>query len=394
MSTIVTVADAAQFLSLVPRLLGYTPSRSIVLVPMADGRSAGAMRVDLPPGDDPGTVDPVASTIVGMMCRIAAVDAFVVIVYTDAGVSTDGGALPHAALVEALSRCAEASGIRVVDALTVGADGWGSHLDAGSSDLGSGPQVRPLDELLTTTAPPVRGDQASGAELPPSSAALREAVSTALRSLRASLELICGVPATDDAEGYDGDDQAAADEPDKRDRRIDPQALAAACELDDLPRLYERALGWDAGWLRPLDVALLAWCLARPALRDVALVQWSGDVVRGEDALEAQRRWEDVGADYPSDLASVLWGEGPRPDPARLERALELCRRVATASPVEQRAGALAACAWVSWALGRSTHADRYAAMAHEIDDEHGLAAIVRSFVTAGHLPDWAFRGR
>ena len=49
MSLIVKAADAAQFLSLVPRLLGCTPTRSLVLVPMARGRSLGAMRLDLPP---------------------------------------------------------------------------------------------------------------------------------------------------------------------------------------------------------------------------------------------------------------------------------------------------------------------------------------------------------
>ena len=29
-----------------------------------------------------------------------------------------------------------------------------------------------------------------------------------------------------------------------------------------------------------------------------------------------------------------------------------------------------------------------------DLEPEHGLAEIVRSFVHAGHLPDWAFRPR
>lgn len=371
MSTIVKAADAAQFLSLVPRLLGYTPTRSIVLVPMAGGRSVGAMRVDLPPGDDPDLVAGVASTIVGMMCRIPEAEGFLAVLYTDAGVA-DG--LPHAGVVDALGRCAEASGLRLIDALTVGADGWGSHFDPGVP-----PGGRPLAELTTTAGPalpPAIGDQATGVELPAHRAAERRQVGAAVKSLRASLELLCGVSSDD------------APEP-----RIDPAALAAACELDDLPKLYERALGWDAAALPPVRAAMIGWCLARPALRDVALVQWVGDVVRGQDALEAQQRWED-GAEYPADLASVMWGEGPRPDPERLERALELSRHVAALAPRRQRAGALATCAWLSWALGRSTHAERYAVMAQEVEAEHGLADIVRSFVLAGHLPDWAFRRR
>lgn len=414
MSTIVKAADAAQFLSLVPRLLGYTPSRSIVLIPMAEGRSIGAMRVDLPPGDDPGTVDRVASTVVGMVCRIPRAEGFIAVMYTDAAVrdgagtggvaggggdaggagaggagaggadagvvagGTDaGGALPHARMAAALGRCAAASGLYLADALTVAADAWGSHLDPAVPAGG-----RPLTELITAGGPERSpgGDQASGAGLPPHSAAERRQVGAATKSLRASLELLCGVPA-----GGSGGSGGLAGS------RIDPAALAAACELDDLPKLYERALQWDPAALPPIRAAMLGWCLGRPALRDVALVQWVGDIVRGEDALEAQQRWED-GAEYPADLASVMWGEGPRPDPDRLERAVELVRHVAALTPRRQRAGALATCGWLSWALGRSTHAERYAEMAREIDADHGLAEIVRSFVRAGHLPDWAFR--
>lgn len=143
----------------------------------------------------------------------------------------------------------------------------------------------------------------------------------------------------------------------------------------------------------PMRTAMLGWCLARPSLRDVALVQWATDVAGGDLAMEAQRRWED-GAEYPADLASVMWGEGPRPDAERLERALALVREVAALVPKTQRPGPLALCAWISWALGRSSHADRYAAMALAIDRRHGLADIVRSFVRAGHLPEWAFRLR
>ncbi|HAN24626.1 MAG: hypothetical protein CMH36_08195, partial [Microbacterium sp.] len=51
-------------------------------------------------------------------------------------------------------------------------------------------------------------------------------------------------------------------------------------------------------------------------------------------------------------------------------------------------------CAWLSWALGRSSHADGYVRAAREHEASHGLADIVGRFVAAGHLPDWAFRGR
>jgi len=89
-----------------------------------------------------------------------------------------------------------------------------------------------------------------------------------------------------------------------------------------------------------------------------------------------------------------MWGEGPPPDGDRLLRALALLRRVSAVAVRPRKPGPLAATAWVSWALGRSTHAAGYAAKALRIDSDHGLAQIVAAMVAAGHLPDWAFTAR
>lgn len=378
MTTIVKAADAAHFLSLVPAMLGFTPTHSLVLVPFHRVRSIGAMRMDLPRAEV--DLDAFAATCLGMVCRLPDADGLAVAVFTDAS-CRDG--LPHAELVASLRRSADACGLRLTDALSVGGDGWGSHLDADCP-----PGGRPLAALqlaAPAAAPIAPGDQASGATLPPRDVARAEAVATALRALYWAVRTLCGdrdePPDLDEVTGGIADG----------DRRIDPAALAAACRLDDVPRYFEELLEADAVTLPPYDAALLVWCLARPALRDVALVQWSADAQRGERALEAQRRWED-GAEYPVDLAMTMWGEGPRPDPQRLSRALEVAREVAALAPTTMRPGALAACAWLSWALGRSTHAERYAQLATDIEPEHGLSEIVLSFVAAGHLPDWAFR--
>ncbi|GAA3031458.1 DUF4192 family protein [Microbacterium dextranolyticum] len=379
MSITVKAADAAQFLALVPRLLGCTPNRSLVLVPMSGSRSLGAMRLDLPSDD---LADGVASAAIGMLCRIADVDALAAVVYTDApiGRSPDGDgppALPGATLVAALAVRADACGLRLVDALTVARDGWGSHEDPALP-----PGGRALDDLrvhdttarqLASAGITADGDQASGATLPRVEASARRAVAQAFASLASALEVICGIPSMSGAAS-----------------RIDPAALEAACELDDLPTLFEDALSWHPG-PSPMRAAMLGWCLSRPSLRDIALVQWATDQNGGDVAMDAQRRWED-GAEYPADLASVMWGEGPRPDAERLEAALAIVREVAALVPKKQRPGPLALCGWLSWALGRSSHADRYTTLALAIDRRHGLADIVRSFVRAGHLPDWAFR--
>lgn len=372
MTTIVKAANAAQFLSLVPRMLGFRPTRSIVLVPFAGTRTIGVMRVDLPRSSDAATLDRVAATLIGMACRVSGADAVTVVAYTDARFSDDER-MPHRDLIAAIERRADASGLHLNDALCVAADGWASHFDPDAPATG-----HPLDELQHTPAGAEHldvadGDQSAGADLPMVDPAEKERTAHALTSLEDAVRLLCG------------EEVAGSD------RRVDPTALSAACALDDLPVLFEDALRWDAAGPAPFGAATLIWCLGRPSLRDIALVQWHGDVTAGDEAFAAQLRWE-AGEEYPAHLAMFLWGEGERPDPERLETALTIVRRVAAAAPRAARSGPLATCAWLSWALGRSTHAEHYASLACEIEPEHGLAEIVLSFVMAGHLPDWAFR--
>lgn len=374
MTTIIRAADAAQFLTLVPRLAGFTPTRSVVLVPFRGSRTAGVMRADLPgAGAD---IDAAAATLVGLVCKVSDVDGVALVVYTD-GAFDDEGRAPRRAFVEALIAKAHACGLHVADALCVAADGWGSYLE-------DRPRRRPLADIVAAGIPDfpdglpdVSGDQGSGTDLPSVDLARSERVARALMSLGHAVDAVCGATGTEDAARVDLS-------------ALDPQALAAACALEDVPALFEDALDWNAAELRPFDAATLTWCFDRPALRDIALVQWCSSIAVGDAALAAQLRWEG-GADYPEHLASRLWGDGTRPDAGRLAHALDLARHVSAVAPRLRRPGALAAAAWLAWALGRSTHASHYADLALEIDAEHGLAGIVRTMVTAGHLPEWAF---
>jgi hypothetical protein len=384
MTTIVKAADAAHFLSLVPRMFGFTPSRSVVVIPFAGGRSAGGMRVDLPPDAD---VEVLASTLVGMACRVEGADAYALVVYDDA--AGTGVEPPGALLAAALRRSADVCGLRTIDALYVGRREWGSYLDAGIG--GSVAELAP-DPPSETGATP-RGDQRTGAELASVDPSHSEQTALALRELSRAMRILAGAPAC----------EAPLDDAAGGGKRVDPAALSATLLLEDLPLFFERSIargpqgshvpGVSSG-VPDRDVyaqAALIWCLARPSLRDIGLSTWLAGLDGGDEAVEAQLRWED-GAEYPPDLAERMWGEGVRPDPDRLTAALHTCRNAAAVAPSEDRPGPLAACAWLSWALGRLTHAEIYARQACEIEPEHGLASIVLSFVAAGHLPDWAFR--
>lgn len=378
MTTIVKATDAAHFLSLVPRMFGFTPRHSVVVVPFADGRSVGGMRVDLPPGRD---VDAVAATLVGMVCRVDGADAFMLVVYDDVDSTTfsAGGRL-----AKAFRSRGDACGLRVMDALHVGPTRWRSSLDpAIGGDLADLPAPGGED-------PPPDGDQRSGAELVPASPERVAQVASAAHELMRAMGVLMGAPADD------------GDRPDHG-CRIDPAALAATVLLDDLPLFFDGcaadptdAPAGTTNRARHPDVpevyaqAALLWCLDRPSLRDIALATWLGGLEVGDRAVEGQLLWQD-GEDYPSELAQRMWGEGTRPDADRLLAALQACRNAAGVAPEESRPGALAACAWLSWALGRLTHAEIYARAACEIEPEHGLATIMLTFVDAGHLPDWAF---
>lgn len=347
MTTVIRAAGAADFLALVPRLLGFVPTDSVVLVPFAGNRTIGAMRFDLPREADTSEVESISSTMIGLVCKVANADAVAVVVYTKTPVA--GAAhLPHGAVAAALTERADLCGLRVSDALCVASDAWGSYLDralpAGGRELGE----IPLDDIAFADLPIAAGGQSAGAELPEVSAARRRRIAAALRRGEGPLD-------------------------------------------EDSTELFERLVTEPVDEIVEGDLVSLIWALSRPALRDVALSQWANDLETGDAVLDAQLAWLDAGVPFPAHLATTMWGEGTAPEYARLTAGLELTRLAAAAAPRERRAGPLAACAWLAWALGRSTHAQRYVERAQAIEAEHGLAHIVLSFLAAGHLPEWAF---
>lgn len=377
MPTIIKATDAADFLALVPTLAGYRPRRSLALVLFRGKRTAGVMRFDLPgvdPDPDSDGVEAMASTTIGLACKVDRVDGIAIVVYTDGAIRQH----PHepiawSRLVRELEKRADVCGLRVVEALCVADDAWASFEDGEARPIS---EVREREANLQMPAP--TDDQGSGASLPEVDLAEKERLARALLTIDDAAAAILAAPS----------DIETADVPSLA--RLDPRALAAVVALDDLPALFEDALSWDAGALDAFSGAVLLWCLRRPALRDVALQQWAGDIRAGEMALFAQARWE-AGEDYPVELGARFCGEGPRPDPARLHRARTLVRRIAAAAPRDARPGPLAAAAWLSWALGGSTHAGWYAEQALAIDPDHGLSQIVMTMCAASHLPEWAF---
>ncbi|MGQ7311162.1 DUF4192 family protein [Microbacterium arabinogalactanolyticum] len=368
MTTIIHATEPAELLGIVPALAGFTPRRSVVLLPFRGARTHGALRVDLPaPDADPEVF---ADAAVHALLQVSGVDAAALVVYTDDHPLPvpDGVLLPQLVLAEALGDVILEAGLHLVDALCVTPEGWGDYRE-------DDPAIQPLESIPVGHGIPgvgdVRGDQLAGAELPQSDLAGRERVGRALTELE---ELLDRRPSTSPA------------------RDANPIALITAMEvLDDLPGFVEDLIECPADD-DPYGCAALLWCLDRPALRDAILVQWATDREFGCRALEAQMEFSRQGGDIPRTIGEVFLGRGARPDPDRLGCALELVRSAAARAPRQAKPGALTAAAWLAWALGRSSHAGAYVDEALRIDPEHSMASLISTMLSAAVLPEWVLR--
>ena len=367
MTTVLRATDSAAFLGIVPSLAGFTPTRSIVLLPFHGTRTDGAMRLDLP--DDETDLEAYADAAVGLVARVTGTDAVALVVYTDdeSHATRDGLVLPHAVAVDEVLGCAEDAGLRVVDALCVTPSGWSSYVE-------DAPKLRALAQI---DAPPilpmvgdVSGDQAAGAGLPTVDLAEKERVGRAAIELADLLDRKgCG----------------------RLTGRENPQLIAALVLLEDIPAFFESVLA-SPDTLPPFATATLLWCLGQPLLRDVAIAQWATDLAGGIRTLDAQTAFATSGVMVPDELGRVFLGQGPVPDTERLRRALSVVREAAARAPWAARTAPLTAAAWLSWALGRATHAGCYLEMVREIDPRYPLAALLETMIGSALLPEWAFR--
>jgi len=368
MNTVLRATDSAEFLGLVPALAGFTPRQSIVLLPFQGSRAHGAMRIDLPHDDI--DLDDYVDAAIGLLTRVGGTDAVAVVVYTDEPPqhTPDGLVLPASIVVDELLGLAADLGLHIVDALCVTSQGWASYLH-------DEPVLRAVDEIPAVPSIPgladVSGDQDSGAALPVVDLAEKERVGRALAQLSDLL--------AHESQGFADDE------------RTNPQAIAAAVVLEDLPLFFEELLDSPQN-LPPFATAALLWCMERPRYRDVALLQWATDLPTGERALTAQLAYSEGAQTVPDDLGRVFLGHGPRPDADRLKIALTVARDAAARAPRASRPAPLTAAAWLSWALGRSSHAAHYLRLVSEIDPSYSLACLISSMIDAAMLPEWSFR--
>ncbi|MBP2436382.1 DUF4192 family protein [Microbacterium amylolyticum] len=371
MTHVIRSDSSAHFLATVPLLAGFTPRESLVIVPLAAGRTCGVLRVDLP---EPADIARTAATAIGSICRVAGADAIAVIVYSD-GPLRDGAGVIYEELVDAVAECAHACGLTVEDEICVASDGWCSYADGSS---------RPLQDIIHERGSLPRmpsHDQAEGTALPAVSPGARVRVAEALGTYTRTADAIerrrgaaaRGTPIV--AGSADLDARAAA--------RLDEV-------LPDLAGFFDSVLSCDPDRLTSDDAALLLCLILSPPTRDLAITTWCGGPDEGRLIEEWQSRWE-RDRSLPPETPLRLAGEGVRPDVERLRRARHLARRLAALAPDAHVHVPLTLCGWLSWGMGNATHAGLYIARALQAEPEYGLAGIVQSLLDAGVLPGWVF---
>lgn len=354
--TVVKADSAADFLRLVPRLVGMRPVRSLVLAAFSGSRTGSALRVDLPPAN--ADLSAFADTFVGLVCRIDEVDGIVAVVYTDA---THGAALrgPEAALLHQVATCADRAGLVVRSVFVVAADGWSS------ARRGSGGVAQPLASIQDDMA----GDGLLDADV----------LGRELLDIDAAVRLPERPPAVQ--------------------HRFE-RAVAARLShgADDLLRLdpsdrIEAALSATGSAFGVADDAsvLLAAALRIPALRDIVLLQIGWGAEFGSHAWRRGTEDRPLTIDEPTTMA-FTGGDMARPDPTRIERAIERLKGVAALTPPDRRAPVLTAIAWLHWALGRGTLAGRFVDLARAADPAHSLASLLAALLAGSVLPEWAYR--
>jgi hypothetical protein len=372
---IVKAASTADFLAMVPALAGCDVARSIVFVPFRGKRTFGtACRIDLPKRGRRADIRTVVHGALGVVSRIRDADRVDVVVYTDSSFESERG-IPHLELGRAAVDGLRRAGFHVGLAACVAADGWGDYLDRSHHERG-----RPLDEVEGSAA----GERAR--------------------------ELVADESGSRDRDVPDADPEAR-----QKVARIlgfappDPDEELEHFE-HEMPTVdwFEMVL---TGHDETVFVAMALMMFEDPASRDAALLHYAfgreigmAAVAEGSrlaavheatgesmDAIvEAEMAAGESGAGV--DLSNMLLGRTDRiPDRERLGAAIRMLRAVVAHAPDELRPGPLTMLGWCLWAIGSAAAAGAMLDRAVKLAPEYRMAALLRTWVDAGTLPDWLF---
>lgn len=337
-----TIHGPGELIAIIPALLGYYPSESVVVVALSPrGEIDLTARVDREDLLLPEIASQAGGAIAAQLRRVAA-HSVIVVSFTedDASVSCEA-----------------------IDALL--------------------PQIQPLVDMVTAWTSDGRGYRAPGCAdpecCPPEGTPLPSG-SGGQCSCEAPLRVAPTRPASSDATAPERERRRAARAGDRwwARREIDPQEWR--CEsLAGLTASIEPSAG-------VLDLGRAAVSLRDVRVRDALIVTWLGGSASAiVDVLEGRSTAE---------VAAALDGalrdsHRPPPHPADVRAALEWCHRMLRLTRRRDAAAVHALAAVVHWYDGGLDEARLAAQRALTCDDGYSLAGLVADVCAAGLEPAW-----
>jgi hypothetical protein len=358
MTSLVKAKQPADFLIALPRLLGYTPSNSIVIQTFQNRRTAASLRVDLPPPADRANPVAVADAIIRLISRVPEVDAILVAIYTDEEWQAPDRP-PRPTLVDSIVARMASAGLGVVDALCCSGRTWASYLDAEHGVFDEAQAKRLDDELDSVGAP--RGV---------------ETISQGARPIDPGAT----VPRRDVAEAA----TAITHDNDERERLWSWSAASM---------LWTDAIESAPADIPPRVVAALLWSIRDKGVRDCVLMflAWGSDAGdRAATDTEILLRGHAVPS---GSILETFVGEGRSGPPGlRVEGAVRLLRHLVSLAPRPWQLAPLTMLAWFEWARGQGSAAGDYLAQALSIGPGYELARLFEQLISTGRVPDWVGR--
>ena len=390
MPEIIRAGTDADFIALLPALVGMRLDRSLVLVTFAGTRTIHAARFDLPLRRDTRTLRSLADACVSLAARTPGADGVSVVVVTDSTFEHERG-IPWHELARAVDTRMGRAGFRVVSMLCSAADGWGRY-DARGDDRGPWPLEEITGSEGAADAARFFGElevASAMAALPAEEPELYPLIDAAIDRIVDEWELVDALRA-----GH---------------HDIVPPSTATG-----IHRAVERALGIAlADGSAEVDADALGMLTAyasTPSWRDTITLQIAFGRRIGEIAAAQQREWNRRKAEHGGSMDEVVTaalanGDAVESETDRLIAGrgdeaphVDRCRagigtllRAAANVEAPARPGLLCMAGWLCWAIGRASAADLLLAEALQIEPGHRMSRMIRTLVAAGAVPDWAF---
>lgn len=371
---ILKARSTADFLAMVPALAGIDVSQSIVFVPFRGNRTFPTVcRLDLPDRERRSDLRTLVHAALGVLSRVPGIDRVDVVVFSHLTYASERG-IPHLELGRAAVDGLHRAGFHVGLAACVAGDGWGSYLDRTHHETG-----HPLDDIRSSSL----GSELTGRADPGDAAGLRgRSVVDADADARDAVARILGYGDVEDDEEL--------------------VAFERHLPLVDILDVFSAHDG------QPAIIAMALVAFESPATRDIALLHYAFGREVGALAAHDAERWAgvveesgrsmdevveaDVTAGGSTELGDMLLGRTERiPDRERLVAAIQMLRILVAHAPDDLRPAPLTMLGWCLWALGAVSSAGAMLDRALLLDPAYRMAALLRTWIDAGSLPDWLF---